>query len=148
MRQLNSGELKLFNVAEDYRERYNLAAKMPDKAAEMDRIRQRYIEEVDGGNVEEVYDAYVEWLNDGLQNRKASFQKQMEALEEENPADIDARKAKLIEELAAKEREHYAKSAINKVHRANHAWYEGVAQEAIANLGVDKKGNPTVSKVK
>ena len=148
MRQLNSGELKLFNVADDYREHYNLAAKMPDKAAEMDRIRQRYIEEVDGGNVEEVYDAYVEWLNDGLQNRKASFQKQMEALEEEDPADIDARKAKLIEELAAKEREHYAKSAINKVHRANHAWYEGVAQEAIANLGVDKKGNPTVSRAK
>ena len=55
MRHLNSGELKLFNVAKDYAEQNDLASKMPEKAAEMDRIRAKYIEEVDGGTIEEVY---------------------------------------------------------------------------------------------
>jgi len=57
MRHLNSGELKLFNVAKDYAEQNNLASKMPKKAAELDRIRAQYIDEVDGGTIEEVYAA-------------------------------------------------------------------------------------------
>jgi hypothetical protein len=55
MRHLNSGELKLFNVATDYAEQNDLASKMPEKAAELDRIRAQYVKEVDGGTIEEVY---------------------------------------------------------------------------------------------
>jgi arylsulfatase A-like enzyme len=55
MRHLNSGELRLYNVAKDYAEQNDLASKMPEKAAELDRIRGQYIDEVDGGTIEEVY---------------------------------------------------------------------------------------------
>ena len=58
MRQLNSGDLKLFNVATDYAEQQNLAERMPEKTQEMDRIRRQYVEKVDGGAMPEVYSAY------------------------------------------------------------------------------------------
>ncbi len=146
MRHLNSGEMKLFNVAEDYREQHDLAAKMPEKTEELNRIRQQYIDEVDGGKMEDVYAAYMEWLNEGLLNREASFKKQMETLEKTQPADIEAQKKVLLDELEAKKRETRAKLEINKAQMSSHSWREGAKKEAMERMGMDKKGNVLSSK--
>lgn len=148
MRHLNSGEMKLFNVAEDYREQHDLAAEMPEKTAELDRIRQRYINKVDGGRVADVYAAYVEFLDDAEQKAESSFQKKMETLEQTNPPDIDVQKTRLKNELEKKKREFYAKRGINKAHMSNHSWREGAKKEAMERMGVDKKGNVLVPKSK
>jgi len=148
MRHLNSGEMKLFNVAEDYREQHDLAAEMPEKTVELDRLRQRYINKVDGGRVADVYAAYVEFLDNAEQKAKSSFQKKMETLEQTNPPDIDAQKTRLKNELEKKKREFYAKRGINKAHMSNHSWREGAKKEAMERMGVDKKGNVLAPKSK
>ena len=148
MRHLNSGEMKLFNVAEDYREQHDLAAEMPEKTAEMGRIRQRYINKVDGGRVADVYAAYVEFLDNAEQKAKSSFQKKMETLEQTNPPDIDVQKTRLKNELEKKKRGFYAKRGINKAQMSNHSWREGSKKEAMERMGVDKKGNVLAPKSK
>lgn len=142
MRQLNSGEMKLFNVAEDYREQHDLAPTMPQKTLEMNRIRQQYIDEVDGGRMEDVYAAYLDFLNDGVQNAEAKFQKGLESLEKTKPANMNQQKSKLRDELEAKKREYFAKRQINKAHMANHSWREIDMEEVLEKMGMDKKGNP------
>jgi len=148
MRHLNSGEMKLFNVAEDYQEQHDLAAVMPEKTAELDRIRQQYIDKVDGGRVEDVYAAYVEFLDDAEQKAEHSFKKKMETLEQTNPPDIDAQKTRLKNELEKKKREFYAKRRINKAQMSSHSWREGAKKEAMERMGVDKKGNVLIPKSK
>ena len=142
MRHLNSGEMKLFNVATDYREQHDLASDMPEKTATLNRIRQQYIDSVDGGKVSDVYAAYGEFLDNIEQRAEASFEKKMQMLEQTNPAHMDVQKEKLRQELAQKKREVYAKRGINRAHMASHSWREGVQQEAMERMGMDKKGNP------
>ena len=45
--------MKLFNIRTDYREENDLASTMPDKVSEMEVIRRNYVEEADGGTVEQ-----------------------------------------------------------------------------------------------
>ncbi len=148
MRHLNSGEMKLFNVAEDYVEECDLAAEMPEKVAEMNRIRQQYIEEVDGGTMKEVYAAYQDFMKEGEQQTERNFKKQMEALEETRPADIAARKTTLNAEREKKKRQSFVKRELNKAQMSSHSWREGVNQETMEKLGMDKQGNVLGPKVK
>ena len=148
MRHLNSGEMRLFNVATDYREQHDLAAVMPERTAELNRIRQQYVDKVDGGRVQDVYAAYAEFLDDVEHRARNSFQKKMETLERTNPPDMDAQKAKLKDELEQKKRELYAKRGINKAHMSSHSWREGVQKEAMERMGMDKKGNALTPKSK
>ena len=64
MRNMNTDEKKLFNVAVDYREKHDLSKKMPKKVASMDKILRTYIEEVDGGDVKDSYQAFYETMDD------------------------------------------------------------------------------------
>jgi arylsulfatase A len=148
MRHLNSGEMKLFNVAKDYREQHDLAVAMPEKTVELNRIRQRYIDKVDGGSVEDVYAAYAEFLDNVEQKAQSSFQKKMGTLEQTNPPDRDVQKTKLKHEWEKKKRELFAKRGINKAQGASHSWREGAKQEAVESMGIDKKGNVLVPKPK
>lgn len=141
MRHLQSGDMKLFNVADDYREQHDLAAEMPEKVAELNRIRQEYIDEVDGGKLEDVFAAYNDWLDEAELKAEEGVQKKIAALEKDKPADIEAQKAALKEELEAKKRGIWVKRQINKVHMASTSWREGEREEAMESLAFDKKGN-------
>ncbi len=55
MRQLNSGELKLFNVVDDMGEQHDLAKEMPEKTSEMVRALDAYLEKVGAWTMDEVY---------------------------------------------------------------------------------------------
>ena len=52
-----TGEQKLFNVATDYYEQQNLIKDLPGKAAELKQVMDRYLEEIDAEDVQEVYKA-------------------------------------------------------------------------------------------
>ena len=55
MRQLNTGETRLYNLTKDYREKHDLSKSMPEKAAELDKIMQAYLKKVGATKIEEVY---------------------------------------------------------------------------------------------
>jgi arylsulfatase A-like enzyme len=122
MRHLNSGELKLFNVATDYAEQQDLAERMPEKAKEMDRIRRRYLEKVDGGTISDVYAAYFEWLDKSLRQKEDRFGRDLESLRKKNPPDLEQQRGKLEADLQAAKRKHAAKTAICKDQMKNPSW--------------------------
>ena len=142
MRHLNSGELKLFNVATDYAEQQDLAERMPEKAKEMDRIRRQYIEKVDGGTMSDVYVAYFQWLDESLRKKEERIGRDLESLSKKNPPDLEKQREKLAADLQMAKREHAAKTAICKDQMTNPSWRETRKNEVVKQLGIDKQGNP------
>lgn len=135
MHQLNSGEIKLFNIKKDYREQNNLRGSMPELVSEMDAIRRKYVEEVDGGTAEQVREALYKTMDRHSSQAKDGFRKKFAQLEEDNPSDLETQKAALLQELNLK----LKKSALNKektrLHARLHSWREGAdKKEAEANV--------------
>ena len=62
MRQLNTGEIKLFNLVDDIGETKDPAQAMPEKTAEMVRKLDAYLEKVGAWTMEEVYAARADEL--------------------------------------------------------------------------------------
>lgn len=62
MRQLNTGEIKLFNVTKDMGETKELSKKMPEKTKEMIRNLDAYLKKVGAWTMKEVYDTRQEEL--------------------------------------------------------------------------------------
>jgi hypothetical protein len=118
MRHLNSGEIKLFNIKTDYREEHDLASKMPEKVASMDAARQKYVDEVDGGTVEQVREAYYKLMDKFGRQAKDSYKKEVAELKAGNPDDFEAQKAALLKALNDKlrrneEGKEYARRMVN-----------------------------------
>jgi arylsulfatase A-like enzyme len=63
MRQLNTGEVKLFNVAKDMGESEELSQKMPEKTAEMIQQLDAYLKKVGAWSMKEVYNTRQEELD-------------------------------------------------------------------------------------
>ena len=62
MRQLNTGEIKLFNLVDDMGETKDLAQAMPEKTAEMVCKLDAYLDKVGAWTMDEVYAARAEEL--------------------------------------------------------------------------------------
>jgi arylsulfatase A len=110
MRHLNSGEIKLFNIRDDYREEHDLHTTMPGKVAEMDAIRRKYVEEVDGGTAEEVRQALYKTMDRFSSRSIEGFRKKVAQLRKKNPSNLEAQKAALLKGLNQK----LKKNAVNK----------------------------------
>ncbi len=141
MRHLNSGELKLFNVATDYAEQQDLAERMAKKAKEMDQILRQYVDKVDGGKMSDVYAAYFEWLDESLQRNEKRIVRDLESLKRKNPPDFEKQRRRLEAELQTAKRQHAAKTAICKDQMTNRSWRDTRKNEVMKRLGIDKKGN-------
>lgn len=144
MRHLNSGEFRLFNVATDYAEQQDLAQQLPERVKEMDQILTRYVDVVDGGQVSEVYSAYFEWLDAGLQKKEERHQRDVDSLRRKNPPDQKQQLARLEADVQAARREHAAKTAICRDQMTNPSWRETRNNEVVEEIGIDKKGNVIV----
>ena len=70
MRQLNTGEVKLFNLTEDMGEANDLSKIMPEKTADMLRKLDAYLEKVGAWTIEEVYAARQEELDKWIERDK------------------------------------------------------------------------------
>lgn len=57
MEHIRTGEMKLYNVATDYREKNNLIEQETEKASELRAVLHEYLESIDAENVEDVYKA-------------------------------------------------------------------------------------------
>jgi len=82
MRHLNTGEIKLFNVARDMGESNDLSKTMPEKTADMVRKLDAYLEKVGAWTMEEVYATRAEelenWISVG-EETIANINQQLEA---------------------------------------------------------------------
>ena len=63
MEHLLTGEKKLFNVAQDYREQHNLIEGYPKKAAELKEKMSAYLDSIDAENIQDVYKARLAELD-------------------------------------------------------------------------------------
>jgi arylsulfatase A-like enzyme len=116
MRQLNTGEVKLFNVAKDMGESEELSKKMPEKTREMIRNLDAYLKKVGAWNMDEVYDTRQE----ELENWKARDLKQITEIQQQVKNAGSAENKKLKAELKAaqtrltKRQENLEKLAANR----------------------------------
>jgi arylsulfatase A len=76
MKHLLTGETKLFNLAEDIGEMNDLAAAMPEKACQMDKVLTDYLEAIDAEDLQEVYQARFEELDRFEKMSRANSKKQ------------------------------------------------------------------------
>ena len=140
MRNMNTDEKKLFNVAVDYREKHDLSKKMPKKVASMDKIIRTYIEEVDGGDVKDSYQAFYETMDDFEGRAKEDHKRKMKRLEENNPPDYQEQKAIIDQELELKKRKFRASRAITKRQETWPGWYDTARKTVEAEIGTNKGG--------
>jgi arylsulfatase A-like enzyme len=108
MKHLLTGEVKLFNLKNDYAEEHNLAGSMPKKVAEMDKALTAYLEEIDAEDVQEIYQARSEGLDRSLSNSTANYQRKISSLDPVADADKIANLKQGLEEdkeRAAKNRQ-------------------------------------------
>jgi arylsulfatase A-like enzyme len=141
MHHLNSGEIRLYDVVKDYVEQNDLAAKMPKKVKELDQIREQYIEEVDGGKIEEVYAAYFDVVDGFESNSKNRYLENIEKLKQKKTADYETQKAKLDADWEKEKRAYYVKREVCKAQMTNNSWRETGKVDVTKRLGIDKKGN-------
>jgi len=97
MRHLNTGELKLFDVEVDMGESNDLSKTMPEKAADMVRKLDAYLEKVGAWKMEEVYATRAEELEKWIVDDEEKVAKINQQLRTEN-SDASVRK-KLQAEL-------------------------------------------------
>jgi arylsulfatase A len=90
MRHLNSGEIKLFNVAEDPGESQELSKAMPEKTAAMISKLDAYLLKVGGWTMDEVYKTRLDELKKGMKRDS----KEHEKLKQELAANPDDQKLK------------------------------------------------------
>ena len=122
MRQLNTGEVKLFNVAEDMGESKELSKMMPEKTKEMIHNLDAYLKKVGAWTMEEVYDTRQE----ELENWKARDLKQITKIQQQLKNAGSAESKKLNSALKAahssltKRQQNLEKLEIN---RASERWF-------------------------
>ena len=140
MRNMNTDEKKLFNVAVDYREKNDLAQKMPEKVASMDKILRSYIEEVDGGDVKDSYQAFYETMDDFEGRAVKDHERKMKELEAKMPSDFEHQKSLIDQELEFKKRGFFANRAITKRQETWPGWYDTARKTVEAEIGMTKGG--------
>ena len=87
MRHLNTGEIKLFNVAKDMSESQDLSNTMPEKVKEMTQKLDAYLGKVGAWSMKEVYETRENELNRWIEIRKQriiEFKEQLKAKDIEN----------------------------------------------------------------
>ena len=135
MKQLVSGEMKLFNIKEDYQQEHDLAAAMPEKVASMEAMRQQYVDEVDGGEIEVVYDALYNLMDEFSRRARLKYDRDLEALIAENPSDMPDREAALLAEYNATLKRNATNKEKTRLYSESDVWKEyPYAQDAKRNI--------------
>jgi arylsulfatase A-like enzyme len=135
MKHLVSGETKLFNIKDDYQQEHDLAATMPEKVASMEAIRQQYVDEVDGGEMEVVYDALYNLMDEFGRRARVEYERKLAELVAENPADMAERKAALLAKYNATLKRNAVSKEKSRLYSESDVWKEyPYAREAERNI--------------
>jgi len=124
MRHLNTGEIKLFNVEVDMGESNDLSRAMPEKAADMVRKLDAYLEKVGAWKMEEVYATRTEELEKWIADDKEKVAKINQQLRTDN-SDASVRKKLQAELKSAQSRQTKHLSNLEKLNqdRKSARWF-------------------------
>jgi arylsulfatase A-like enzyme len=98
MKHLLTGETQLFNLKNDYSEKFNLAREMPEKAAELDKVLSDYLVSIDAEDVQDVYQARLEELDHFEAQSRAIFARESARLDPVADADKIAQLKKRLDD--------------------------------------------------
>lgn len=138
MRNMNTGEMRLYNVKTDYREENNLAEQMPEKVALMDKALREYVDDVDGGKVEDVYQAAIELFDEFDRREHENYARKLAELKASSASDADFTKLKEAHEK--KLRSNMVKREMIKDQRNCADWHGSSSLHTMARLGIKKDG--------
>lgn len=124
MRHLNTGEVKLFNVAEDMSESKDLSREMPERTARMIRDLDAYLEKVGAWTMKEVYETRQQELDDWIERDKRRVEETRKKLSNENLSSSESAelKAGLESAMTALERHRHASEQMN-AQRTTSSWF-------------------------
>ena len=124
MRHLNTGEIKLFNVEVDMGESNDLSRAMPEKAADMVRKLDAYLEKVGAWKMEEVYATRAEELEKWIADDEEKVAKINQQLRTDN-SDASVRKKLQAELKSAQSRQTKHLSNLEKLNqdRKSARWF-------------------------
>ncbi|MCH2175156.1 MAG: sulfatase [Lentisphaeria bacterium] len=107
MKQLNTGEVRLYNVSTDLKEKKNLAALMPEKVSEMAEVLQKYLDQVNAPKLEDVYPARfaeLDYFKDlARENYERDLKRELAKAPAEQHAAIEERLKKSLDENIARQ---------------------------------------------
>lgn len=103
MRHLRTGEVRLYDMKNDYSETKNLVDYMPKKAAEMAQVLDQYLAAIDAEDVEEVYEARFWQLEQFETQSIQNFERNSRGLDKTR----DAQKIARLKERLEKNKERF-----------------------------------------
>ena len=133
----------LYNVKEDYREENDLSKEMPEKIAQLDKLLRDYVQSVDGGEVEDVYQAALDTFDGFEKSHRKAYETKRSKLIKSNPTDLDAQLVKLREDLDKKLLAIKVKREMIKDQRNYGDWHSGAAVSTMKRIGIKKSGEIT-----
>ena len=102
MRHINTGEVRLFDLKNDYSEKNNIAESMPEKVAEITAVLDRYLEEIDAEDLEEVYQARLDELDKFEAMAVNNYERSVRGLDETADAEKIAQAKERLEKDKAR----------------------------------------------
>ena len=87
MRHINTGEIRLFDLKNDYAEKYDISKNNPNKVNELINILDKYLEKIDAENLDEVYEARFWQLDKFEAQAKEQFERKTKGLDAIEHAD-------------------------------------------------------------
>lgn len=124
MKHLVTAETRLYNIREDYKQEQDLSVSMPEKVASMEAVRQQYIDAVDGGEIEVVYDALYDLMDEFSRRARVTYERKLAELIAENPADLTERKAALLAEMNITLKRNAVNKEKTRIYSQSKVWKE------------------------
>jgi len=101
----------------------------------MEAMRQQYVDEVDGGEFEVVYDALYNLMDEFSRRARLKYDRDLEALIAENPSDMPDREAALLAEYNATLKRNATNKEKTRLYSESDVWKEyPYAQDAKRNI--------------
>jgi hypothetical protein len=101
----------------------------------MEAMRQQYVDEVDGGEMEVVYDALYNLMDEFGRRARVEYERKLAELVAENPADMAERKAALLAKYNATLKRNAVSKEKSRLYSESNVWKEyPYAQDAKRNI--------------
>ena len=102
MRQLNTGEIRLYNVVKDLQEKNDLSKTMPEIVSKLSETMQDYLEDVNARQLDEVYKARFTELDmfkeRAIEDTKRNLARELKKADASQHASIKEKSAKKLKE--------------------------------------------------
>lgn len=110
MRQLNTGETKLFNIDEDLAEKNDLSKANPELAASLAKQMDSYLEDVNAPKIEDVYEARLEELANWKESAQSNYERDLEIRSRKKSASEIVKIKKQLQQKLKNDLERFNKS--------------------------------------